>query len=346
MVTIKEIAKYCGVSIATVSNIINGKPNASEATKQKVLKAIDELNYTPNYVAKNLRTQKSKTIGVVVEDITVFCAPEIIDGITQCSEERGYNILFTNLRLYQKLGDTYYDDKNLPDIVRNQIKDFIAKQVDGIVYVATHERALKCFKGGAGVPAAMAYGLTDSKEHSSVIVDDMDGAYKLIDYVIAMGHKRIGVIMGKDSSIHTNDRLEGYKKALSEHGIDFDHRLVVKGDWTRKSGYENTDRLLDLGTTAIFCMNDIMAGGVYDRLEAEGLIPGDDISVVGFDNRELATYCEPALTTVSLPLFDIGYEACRVVIDDIENCDSGDMHARIIPVKGKLFIRGSVKDIN
>ena len=264
MVTIKEIAKYCGVSIATVSNIINGKPNASEATKQKVLKAIDELNYTPNYVAKNLRTQKSKTIGVVVEDITVFCAPGIIDGITQCSEERGYNILFTNLRLYQKLGDTYYDDKNLPDIVKSQTNDFIAKQVDGIVYVATHERVLKCFKGGVGVPAAMAYGLTDSKEHSSVIVDDMDGAYKLIDYVIAMGHKRIGVIMGKYSSIHTNDRLEGYKKALSEHGIDFDHRLVVKGDWTRKSGYENTDRLLDLGTTAIFCMNDIMAGGVYD----------------------------------------------------------------------------------
>ena len=346
MVTIKEIAKYCGVSIATVSNIINGKPNASEATKQKELKAIDELNYTPNYVAKNLRTQKSKTIGVIVEDITVFCAPEIIDGITQCSEERGYNILFTNLRLYQKLGDTYYDDENLPDLIQSQTKDFKSKQVDGIVYVATHERTLKCFKGRLDVPAAMAYGMTDSKEHSSVIVDDLYGAHKLIDYVIAMGHRRIGVITGKYSSIHTNDRLEGYKKALAEHGIEFDPRFVVKGDWTRKSGYDNTDSLLDLGVTAIFCMNDIMAGGVYDRLEAEGLVPGDDISVVGFDNRELATFCEPALTTISLPLFDIGYEACRRVIEDIEKEDDLPLCAQIIPVKGKMYIRDSVKDIN
>ena len=102
MVTIKEIAQRCGVSIATVSNILNGKPNASEATRQKVLKAVKELNYTPNSIAKNLKLKKSQTIGVLVEDITVFCALGIIDGITKCCEEKGYHILLTNLRLFKK----------------------------------------------------------------------------------------------------------------------------------------------------------------------------------------------------------------------------------------------------
>ena len=144
MVTIKEIAKYCNVSIATVSNIINGKPNASEETKQRVLKAIEELNYTPNYIAKNLKTKRTKTIGVVVEDITVFCAPEIIDGITKCCEKKGYHILLTNLRLYKKFGDSYYENENFFQTVHREIRELISKQVDGIVYVTAHERVLKC----------------------------------------------------------------------------------------------------------------------------------------------------------------------------------------------------------
>ena len=117
MVTIKEIAQKCNVSIATVSNILNGKPNAGEETRKRVLQAVEELNYTPNTVAKNLKLKKTKAIGVIVEDITVFCAPEIIDGITSYCEEKGYHVLLTNLRLYKKYEDAYYSETSFFRIV-------------------------------------------------------------------------------------------------------------------------------------------------------------------------------------------------------------------------------------
>lgn len=318
MVTIKEIAKYCDVSIATVSNILNGKPNASEETKRRVLKAIEELNYTPNYVAKNLKTRRTKTIGVIVEDITIFCAPEIIDGITKCCEERGYHILLTNLRLYKKFGDSYYTGDKFFTIINKEIKELISKQVDGIVYVTAHERILRCFPDKMTVPASMAYGYTKSDRYPSVVVDDKSGAYDIVNYAISMGHTNIGVIAGKENSIHTHDRLLGYQKALYDHKLFFNPDIIVEGDWTRASGYDNTDYLLSQNVTAIFCMNDIMAGGVYDRLEEKGMVPGEDISVMGFDNRELSNFYKPPLTTIELPLYAIGYTACMDVIQQIE----------------------------
>ena len=369
MVTIKEIAKYCNVSIATVSNIINGKPNASKETKERVLQAIEELNYTPNYIAKNLKTRRTRTIGVVVEDITVFCAPEIIDGITKCCEEKGYHILLTNLRLYKKFGDSYYGNEKFFQMVRREAKELIAKQVDGIVYVTAHERTLKCLPENLTVPASMAYGYTKSENYPSVVVDDKKGAYEIVNYVISMGHKNIGVITGKERSIHTHDRLLGYQKALYDHSLFFNPDAIVEGGWTREGGYEATDRLLEQKVTAIFCMNDIMAGGVYDRLEELGLVPGQDISVVGFDNRELSNYYKPPLTTTALPLYEIGYTACANVIEEVESeseesSKKNDAAEEVsaarktkeaekntsgkvveIPKMCKLLIRQSVKDI-
>lgn len=354
MVTIKEIAQRCGVSIATVSNILNGKPNASEATRQKVLKAVKELNYTPNSIAKNLKLKKSQTIGVVVEDITVFCALGIIDGITKCCEEKGYHILLTNLRLFKKYQDAYYTDNSYLMSVEKEIRELISKQVDGIVYVATHERILgKCLPEHLPVPASMAYGYSKSEEYPSVAVDDKNGAYKLVSYLTGMGHRSIGVITGKDESIHTRDRLRGYQKALYDQNICYNPDIVIQGDWKRECGYRYTDVLLEKGVTAIFCMNDIMAGGVYDRLEEKGLMPGRDISVVGFDNRDLSNFYRPPLTTIALPLENIGYTACEVVIDMIEK--KKEEREGAAPAPGglreihedcTLLVRNSVKDLN
>lgn len=352
MVTIKEIAQKCGVSIATVSNILNGKPNASEATRQKVLKAVKELNYTPNSIAKNLKLKKSQAIGVVAEDLTVFCTPGIIDGITQCCEERGYHVLLTNLRLYKKYQDAYYANDAFVKVVEKEIRELLSKQVDGIIYVTSHERILKkCLPEHLPVPASMAYGYSKSEEYPSVAVDDKNGAYMLIRYLTERGHRSIGVITGKEQSIHTHDRLRGYQKALYDQKIFFDPDIVVQGDWKRESGYNNTDYLLSKNVTAIFCMNDIMAGGVYDRLEERGILPGRDISVVGFDNRDLSNYYKPPLTTIALPLSSIGYTACKVVIDMIEKkepgeSDNGEAESlREIYEACRLLVRNSVVDL-
>ncbi len=351
MVTIKEIAQRCGVSIATVSNILNGKPNASEATRQRVLQVVKELNYTPNSIAKNLKLKKSQAIGVVAEDLTVFCTPGIIDGITQCCEERGYHVLLTNLRLYKKYQDAYYANDSFVKIVEKEIRELLSKQVDGIIYVTAHERILrKCLPEHLPVPASMAYGYSKSEEYPSVAVDDKNGAYTLIRYLTERGHRSIGVITGKEESIHTHDRLRGYQKALYDQKIFFDPDIVVQGNWKRESGYQHTDYLLSRGVTAIFCMNDIMAGGVYDRLEERGILPGKDISVVGFDNRDLSNYYKPPLTTISLPLSSIGYTACRVVIDMIEQKERGEEETgtqgpREIHEACTLLARNSVVDL-
>lgn len=352
MVTIKEIAQRCNVSIATVSNILNGKPNASEETREKVLRAVKELNYTPNSVAKNLKLKKSQTIGVVVEDMTVFCAAGIIDGITKCCEEHDYHVLLTNLRLYKKYQDAYYTDNSFIQPVEKEIRELLSKQVDGVIYVASHERILKdCLPPGLPVPASMAYGYSRSAEYPSVGVDDVGGAYALVSHLAERGHRVIGVIRGKEDSIHTHDRLTGYQKALYDHQILFNPDIVMAGDWDRGSGYEHTDALLEQGVTAIFCMNDIMAGGVYDRLAERGLVPGRDISVVGFDNRDLSNYYNPPLTTIELPLENIGYRACGIVIDMIKSRDGkerkkeGGVQIREMSEACHLLVRSSVADL-
>jgi len=180
--------------------------------------------------------------------------------------------------------------------------------------VAAHERLIDIIPEDLPIPTVVAYGFTGSGKIPSVVVKDIKGAHDLVSYIVSRGHRKIGVIAGKKESIHTQSRLEGYQKALFEGGILYDPDMVTYGDWDRQSGYENTDILLEKGATAIFCMNDFMAGGTYDRLDELGLHAGKDVAVAGYDNREMACYEKPPLTTMALPLHDIGYKACQIII--------------------------------
>lgn len=343
MATIKEIAKACNVSVATVSNILNGKPGASEATKKRVEKAIIDLDYTPNYVAKHLKMKYTRSIGVIAEDMTIFSIPDIIDGITAHCEKEDYQILLTNLRLYKKYEDLYFYQNHYYDFVQQEIRKLMAKQVDGIIYVSAHERLIQCIPEHLSIPAVMAYGYTKSAKVPSVIVDEINGAYQMVQYLIEAGHKRIGLITGKPSSVHVQERLKGYQKALFDNGILYDPDLVQEGDWSRISGYQNTEELLKKNASVIFCMNDLMAGGVYERLLELDKKVADDISVVGYDNRELSSYYNPPLTTVNLPLHDIGYCASEIMIDLLEGRKTLAKEECIYRVKGVNLIRKSVK---
>ena len=319
MPTIKEIAKASNVSVATVSNVINGKGRASEETRKIVQKVIEELNYTPNYVAKNLKTKSTRSIGVIAEDMTVFDMPDIIDGITECCEQEDYQILLVNLRLYKKYEDQYYRDNRHKEEVHRVIDKLRAKQVEGIIYVSAHERLIDVIPEDIPIPVVVAYGFTNKAEIPSVVVNDQQGAEELVNYLIGCGHKKIGVIAGKKESVHTQSRLEGYQRALFAGRLLYDPGLVLYGEWDRASGYRNTDFLLEKGCSAIFCMNDFMAGGTYDRLIELGFQIGGDIAVVGFDNREMASYERPPLTTMGLPLHDIGLKASELILKALRN---------------------------
>ncbi|TGY96470.1 LacI family transcriptional regulator [Petralouisia muris] len=342
MATIKEIARACNVSVATVSNILNHKPGASEETRKMVMKKVKELNYTPNTVARNLKTKNTKSIGVIVEDMTIFSIPDIVDGITEHCEEENYQILLINLRLFKKYQDTYYHRDDYYGLVKDEIWKLIAKQVEGIIYVAAHERTIRCIPEDLPIPAVMAYGYTDSAKVPSVVVNDEDGAFQITSHVIGQGHRKIGVITGKRDSPHAQERLLGYQRALYENGILYNPALICTGDWTRISGYKCTDGLLERQVTAIFCMNDLMAGGVYDRLEELELRPGEDISIAGYDNRELSGYYKPPLSTITLPLHDIGYEASEIMLKMLQKKEL-DEADRIHRVNCYPLIRKSVK---
>lgn len=345
MVTIKDIAKECNISVATVSKIMNGKQGASDETREKVLKLAKEWEYTPNSLARNLKSQCTKSIGVIAEDVTIFSIPEIIDGITKYFEERGYHIILANLRLFKKYDKMYYNrDEICFNSARKEIKSLMSKQVEGIIYISSHERVLKSIPENLKVPAVMAYGFTESPSIPSIVVDDKDGAYQLTNYLIKKGHRKIGVISGREDNIHARERIKGYSKALFDAKILYDPELVCPGDWERDGGYRFTDELLERGATAIFCMNDLMAVGVYDRVGELGLAPGKDISIVGYDNRSISKYAIPAITTVELPLNDIGYKAGEVLYRMVSE-GSGYVNKEIYRIPCKLIERESVVEI-
>ena len=345
MATIKEIAKACKVSVATVSNILNEKPGASEATRELVLKMAEKMEYMPNYVAKNLKMKNTRSIGVIVEDMTIFSVPDIVDGITEYCEEVDYQILLTNLRLYKKYNDIYYNKDDYFGIVKREMRRLAAKQVEGIIYVTAHEREMRCIPENFSIPSVLAYGYTKSGKVPSVVVDDEHGGYEAMQYIIENGHRKIGIIMGKSDSIHAQSRLLGCQKAFRDNGIIYDPELVRIGDWTREAGYQNTDFLLEKGVTAVFCMNDLMAGGVYDRLDELGVKIPEDISVAGYDNRELSGYYKPPLTTINLPLHDIGYRAAEIMIDMLEKKILPQEEEVVYQMPCKRMIRSSVRKI-
>lgn len=350
MVTIKEIARECNVSATTVSNILNGKARASEETKRLVVQKIKETGYRPNYIAQGLRMQKTRMIGIVAEDIAQFTTPAIIEGIMAYSEEKGYRTTVYNLRMYARWQDTWYDkDQQFHSISDPVIQELLSIKVDGVIYVAGHARIIKCFPENFSIPAVMAYAYSDSAKVPSIVVNEVSSSFEMVRYLISMGHKRIGVICGRADNIHTQKRLLGYQKALYEENILFNPELVRYGDWERNSGYREAAYLVKAGVTAIYCMADRMAGGVYDYLEEHGLKAGDDISVAGFDNQDIAEYFRPALTTMNLPLGKIGQQTAEILFDEMnggkqETKENGENVEIQVPCK--LVVRNSVKNLN
>lgn len=319
MVTLKEIARECHVSPTTVSNILNGKPKVSEETRQRVLETVDKMGYRPNYIAQGLRNQKTRTIGIIAEDIAQFTTPEVVEGIMSRCEEKGYRVIVKNLRLYARWSDSWYDNESrYHSILDPSLKELESIRVDGIIYIAGHARIIHCFPEDFKTPAVMAYAFAGNPRIPSVAIDDMLSACEMIRYLISRGHRRIGVIGGRENNIHTRQRLAGYQKALFENQVLYDPSLVRYAGWDRKSALSEARELLKTDVTAVFCMADRMAGGVYNALDEKGLRAGRDIAVAGFDNQDIAEYFVPGLTTMTLPLREIGSVSADLLLRQME----------------------------
>jgi LacI family transcriptional regulator len=344
LVTLKEIAQMCGVSASTISNILNGKPKVSEETRQRVLEIVKQTGYQPNYFAQGMRKQKTRIIGIIVEDLSEFSTPPLVEAIMAYCEDNNYRTVLLNMRLYDKWQDTWYNDEiKLQSVLQPSLQELLSIKVDGILYVAGHCRVVNCFPDDFQIPAAVVYVVSKSDRFPSIVIDDEKGGYDMTRYLISEGHRRIGVIAGAADNHHTQRRSLGYQKALFEEQTLFNPDWIRYGNWKRSSGYSETEYLVKQGVTAIFCMNDTMAAGCYDYLYDHNIKVGQDISVVGYDNKEISQYLRPHLTTNDIGLADIGKKSAEILLKYIE--DGFEENPIIIKMPCRRVVRESVSRI-
>ncbi len=339
MVTIKEIAKECGVSTATVSNILNGKKNVSDETRAKVMAVVERTGYTLNYVARGLRRQKTQTIGIIAEDIGQFTTPEMIEGVMEVCEDNGYKTIVQNLRFYSRWNDIWFDNEEMCNtMIYPVVQEMAAIQVDGIIYIAGHARKISKYPTQFNIPSVLTYAYSQDESVPSVVIDDEDAARVMVKYLIDHGHRKIGVLAGEQDNLHAKLRVRGYQKALYDAGILYNPDLIIYAGWGKEFGYRESAKMLEKGVTAVFCMSDQIAGGLYQYLFEHGMQAGKDISVVGFDNQVISDYFLPGLTTTKIDLVGIGRTAMNLLLDKLD----GKETEKLIKVPCKPIKRQSV----
>ncbi|QHA92910.1 catabolite control protein A [Bacillus sp. N1-1] len=302
--TIYDVAKEAGVSMATVSRVVNGNPNVKPATRKKVLEAIERLGYRPNAVARGLASKKTTTVGVIIPDISSIFFAELARGIEDIATMYKYNIILSN------------SDQNKEKEI-HLLNTMLGKQVDGIVFMGGKitEEHVEEFKRSP-VPIVLAATLEKSQEIPSVNINYQKAAHELVTSFIEKGHKKIGLVSGPlEDPINGEEKFLGYRTALEDAGMTVDENCVAIGDYTYDSGIEAMEGFLELDEkpTAIFAGTDEMALGVIHAAQDNGYNVPKDFEVVGFDNTRLATMVRPTLSTVVQPMYDIGAVAMRLL---------------------------------
>lgn len=345
-VTIKDIAAICGVSISTVSNVLNGKKSkVSQELSQKIHQVVEETGYRPNYLAKNLRAQSTRTIGVIAEDLVTFSTSPMIEGLMQYCEEKGYDVVVENMRLFGRWDDKWmHDDALFQSALTPVVNKMEALKVDGIIYISAYEHIVKFNYDSDEIPLVFVYGTNDDGKTPCFRLDDESGGYEAYKYLLQNGHQKIGIISGEAENPHTVNRLRGIQKAMFEEGLLFNPYLVEYRTWNKQGGYQGAAKMFKQDVTAIFCLSDAIAAGVYEYMYKHDLKPGEDCSIVGYDNRDISEMLYPTLSTIELPLEKMGYEAVMRLIrmiekEDIEGEDND------IRIAGDIIKRKSVKSI-
>jgi len=348
-ITIKDIAREAGVSTATVSYVINGSKPVMPDKRQRILDVIAKTGYQPNRVAKSLRMKKTNIIGILVEDILSFPAARIINGISEYVERTDYNILLNDLRMMDSLFNRYDQVVQQKDKI-NQALSFLVfgAKVDAVIYVGMFDRDISGIITDMNIPVVIAYSTSGDDDVCSVTYENEDISAQLAHHVIDHGHKRVSVITGLSHTAPAQMRLNGIRRAFREAGLDLNDSLIKNGDWERASGHKCMTELLDAGSdsmpTAVIAMNDLMAIGAIDALREANLRVPEDISVVGFDNRDVSDFVFPKLTTVEIDLKAIGFTAAQVVTQKLNGGGEYSEKSNII-IPSALLKRDTVAHI-
>ena len=328
MATIREVAESAGVSYATVSHVINNTRLVSQETRQRVLAAMDALNYRPNALARSLRQGKSNTLGLVLPDSANPFFAEISRSIEDEAFKKGYSVFLCNTELDTERELFYVDVLS-------------KKQVDGIIFIAAGDQADSLdFLVRRNMPVVMIDRDLPNVEVDAVLTDNQLGGLLATRHLLELGHTRIACIAGPSSITPSAERIIGYRKALEEGGILYDESLILRGDYHAQSGMEITHAILkmDPRPTAIFALNDLMALGALRAAAEAGFAVPRDLAIVGYDDLDIARFTNPPLTTIAQPKKEVGARAVSMLVDRISR-KSGPPSRLLLPPE--LIVRRS-----
>lgn len=306
--TLKSIAQSVGVSVATVSMVLNNKPcRVSQSTKDIIIKTAKDMHYSPNQAARSLKTQKSYTFGFLVPDISNTFYSDLAKSVEEYSYQNGYRLMLGNSNgLYKR--DYEY------------LKLFIERNVDAVIMIPSSTfvdaQAGKFFTliRENNVPVIVIDHYMNSDVVYNINIDHVHGGYLAAKHLLSLGHRRIGLCTGPLELMIGQQRLQGYRQALDEFSCPFEDSLVYQDSFDITSGFQSVDYFLAQHVTGICCSNDMMALGIYRKCARYGLSIPDDISVVGFDNIILAEVLNPPLTTAALPIEQMARTSVDIAI--------------------------------
>ncbi|TWT01601.1 LacI family DNA-binding transcriptional regulator [Planomicrobium sp. CPCC 101079] len=333
-ITIKDVAKQAEVSPATVSRVIADNPRISEKTKQKVRETMERLGYYPNFQARNLVAQKTRTIGIIMANSTTLAFqnpffPEVLRGISVSAHHSQYG-------LYLSTGAT---EEEIYDEV---VAMHQGKQVDGIIllYSRVGDRIMD-YLMESGLPFSVVGRPHTNADAVSYVDNDNVGITKhVMSYLVGLGHKRIAFIAGGMDFVVSLDRLKGYEESLDESGITFDAQYIVNQDDMQKDGKQAIGRLFELAEppTAIVTHDDLVAYEVIGYLEDLQIRVPEDVSIIGFNNHALSKHLKPPLCSVDICIYELGFEAANLLLEKITDEKAAP---RQITVSSRLIERGS-----
>ncbi len=321
MTTIYEVSEAAGVSLATVSRVLNNSDKVKPATREKVLAVMAQLGYRPNFIAQSLASNRSNSVGILIPELYGPFFGVMLANIEEELREAGKHVIIT-------AGHSDADRE-----VEN-IEFLLTRQCDALilhVYSVTDEYLLKLNEGP--VPIILLNRFVEGMSSQCISLDNEHGGYLAARTLLEQGHRSIAYISGPRWKLDSYARLTGHKRALDEFGVTFNDDLLYEGNFEEPSGRAGINHLLDNGIsfTAVVCANDEMAAGALDAARGRGLTIPHDLSLIGFDNVSLTRYTHPKLSSIDCPLDEMGRMAARCVLRDEYGRSDLEIHNRYQP---------------
>jgi LacI family transcriptional regulator len=327
-ITMRQIAARAHVSVGTVSHVINNTAGVREPVRRRVLEAIERLGYQPSLLARGLRRNQTTIIGVIIPDISNPFFPLVVRGVEDIAYQNSYRLMLCNADNDAQKEQVYFDELR-------------AYRMAGLIVIPSANSRLVAAAGTAGeLPVICLDRCPEGWKGDSITVDNAEGAYQATRYLLGLGHRGIAAIAGQLHVTSAVERLKGFKRALRESGITIAPEYIQEGRFDRLSGYEKSLMLLQFSPrpTAIFAANDLVALGVLAAMRELGLRCPEDVSLAGFDDLEIASFTNPALTTVAQPAYQMGARAAALLFERLRG---ENLPAQHIVMNTSLKVRDS-----